>query len=185
MNLTEVIAGASLTGLEPALICKVVAVTSIADNALQNVATLPDGSPKIRLLSPADEAHNLAAHSSGFKLSKTARFRLGERLGGEIRHLLLMTAPPHSGKEEGFRLFQSLLDSDHFSDTFLDRPQKLETSDLMRRIGREELVTFDGSTRERKGWAEDARASNEIVTGWIGLKKSAGTCGEEQTMMDI
>ena len=54
MNLTEITAGSSLTGLEPDLICKVVAVTSIADNALQVVYTLPDGSPKIRLISPAD-----------------------------------------------------------------------------------------------------------------------------------
>ena len=33
---------------------------------------------------------------------------------------------------------------------------------------------------ERKGWAEDARANNEIVTGWTGIEKSAGTGGEEQ-----
>ena len=33
---------------------------------------------------------------------------------------------------------------------------------------------------ERKGWAEDARAYNEIVTGWTGIEMSAGTGGEEQ-----
>jgi putative DNA methylase len=33
---------------------------------------------------------------------------------------------------------------------------------------------------ERKGWAEDARAYNEIVTGWPGIEKAAGTGGEEQ-----
>jgi len=33
---------------------------------------------------------------------------------------------------------------------------------------------------ERKGWAEDARAYNEIVTGWGGIEKAAGTGGEEQ-----
>jgi putative DNA methylase len=33
---------------------------------------------------------------------------------------------------------------------------------------------------ERKGWAEDARAYNEVVTGWSGIEKSAGTGGEEQ-----
>ena len=33
---------------------------------------------------------------------------------------------------------------------------------------------------ERKGWAEDARAYNEIVTGWSGIEKSAGTGGEDQ-----
>ena len=33
---------------------------------------------------------------------------------------------------------------------------------------------------ERKGWAEDARAYNEVVTGWTSIEKSAGTGGEEQ-----
>ena len=33
---------------------------------------------------------------------------------------------------------------------------------------------------ERKGWADDARAYNEIVTGWSGIEKSAGTGGEAQ-----
>jgi putative DNA methylase len=33
---------------------------------------------------------------------------------------------------------------------------------------------------ERKGWAEDARAYNEVVTGWPGIEKAAGTGGEEQ-----
>jgi putative DNA methylase len=33
---------------------------------------------------------------------------------------------------------------------------------------------------ERKGWAEDARAYNEVVTGWSGIEKAAGTGSEEQ-----
>ena len=33
---------------------------------------------------------------------------------------------------------------------------------------------------ERKGWAEDARAYNEVVTGWSGIERAAGTGGEEQ-----
>jgi putative DNA methylase len=33
---------------------------------------------------------------------------------------------------------------------------------------------------ERKGWAEDARAYNDVVTGWSGIEKAAGTGGEEQ-----
>ena len=33
---------------------------------------------------------------------------------------------------------------------------------------------------ERKGWSEDARAYNEVVTGWTSIEKSAGTGGEEQ-----
>lgn len=33
---------------------------------------------------------------------------------------------------------------------------------------------------ERKGWAEDARAYNEIVTGWSGIESAAGAGAEDQ-----
>jgi putative DNA methylase len=36
---------------------------------------------------------------------------------------------------------------------------------------------------ERKGWAEDARAYNEVVTGWSGIEKAAGTGGEDQKIL--
>src|SRR6185503_7699893 len=52
-----------------------------------------------------DEAHRMGAHYFGGKLEKTKRFQLGELLGDVARHLLLMTATPHSGKEEDFQLF--------------------------------------------------------------------------------
>src|ERR1035437_4078698 len=67
-----------------------------------------------------DEAHKLAAHFFGSKLEKTGRFKLGEKLGAHTRHLLLMTATPHNGKEEDFQLFLSLLDSDRFYGKFRD-----------------------------------------------------------------
>ena len=52
----------------------------------------------------------MGAHYFGGKLQKTKRFLLGEILGEITRHLLLMTATPHSGKEEDFQLFLTLLD---------------------------------------------------------------------------
>jgi SNF2 family DNA or RNA helicase len=67
-----------------------------------------------------DEAHKLSAHFFGSKLEKTGRFRLAEKLGAQTRHLLLMTATPHNGKEEDFQLFLSLLDSDRFYGKFRD-----------------------------------------------------------------
>jgi superfamily II DNA or RNA helicase len=92
-----------------------------------------------------DEAHKLAAHYFGSKLEKTARFRFGEALGAHARHLLLMTATPHNGKEEDFQLFLSLLDSDRFYGKFRDGVHKVDASDLMRRVIKEELVKFDGT----------------------------------------
>lgn len=92
-----------------------------------------------------DEAHKLSAHFFGTELKKTGRFNLAERLGRHTRHLLLMTATPHNGKEEDFQLFLSLLDSDRFYGRFRDGVHQVDTSDLMRRMVKEELVKFDGT----------------------------------------
>ena len=88
-----------------------------------------------------DEAHRMAAHYFGNKLEKTKRFLLGELLGDITRHLLLMTATPHSGKEEDFQLFLSLLDKDRFAGKNIS---SVHTSDIMRRMVKEDLLTFDG-----------------------------------------
>src|SRR5208282_944261 len=87
-----------------------------------------------------DEAHKLAAHYFGSKLEKTGRFRFAEKVGAHVRHLLLMTATPHSGKEEDYQLFLSLLDADRFYGKFRDGVHKVDASDLMRRMVKEELV---------------------------------------------
>jgi superfamily II DNA or RNA helicase len=92
-----------------------------------------------------DEAHKLAAHYFGSKLEKTARFRFAEKLGSNVRHLLLMTATPHNGKEEDYQLFLSLLDSDRFYGKFRDGVHKVDASDLIRRMVKEELLKFDGT----------------------------------------
>ena len=101
-----------------------------------------------------DEAHKLAAHYFGSKLEKTGRFRFAEKLGAHVRHLLLMTATPHNGKEEDFQLFLSLLDADRFYGKFRDGAHKVDASDLMRRMVKEELVKFDGTPLfpERKAY---------------------------------
>jgi superfamily II DNA or RNA helicase len=95
-----------------------------------------------------DEAHKLAAHFFGSKLEKTGRFRLAEKLGAQTRHLLLMTATPHNGKEEDFQLFLSLLDSDRFYGKFRDGVHKVDCSDLIRRMVKEKLVKFVGEVIE-------------------------------------
>lgn len=92
-----------------------------------------------------DEAHKLSAHFFGSELKKTGRFRFAERIGARTRHLLLMTATPHNGKEEDYQLFLSLLDSDRFYGKFRDGVHKVDASDLMRRMVKEELVKFDGT----------------------------------------
>ncbi|MBD5801785.1 RNA polymerase-associated protein RapA [Azoarcus sp. Aa7] len=92
-----------------------------------------------------DEAHKLSANWFGSKLNETKRFKLGKLLGSICRHFLLMTATPHNGKEEDFQIFLSLLDSDRFYGKFRDGAHKVDVSDLMRRMVKEELLKFDGS----------------------------------------
>ena len=125
-----------------------------------------------------DEAHKLAAQYYGTKLKKTARFRFAERLGASTRHLLLMTATPHNGKDEDFQLFLSLLDSDRFygkSRGGGDGAHKVDASDLMRRMVKEEMLRFDGTHLfpERKAYTANYKLSDiesalyEAVTSYV------------------
>lgn len=109
-----------------------------------------------------DEAHKLSAHFFGQELKRTKRFNLAEKLGAHTRHLLLMTATPHNGKEDDFQLFLSLLDSDRFYGKFRDGVHKVDTSDLMRRMLKEEMVRFDGTPLfpERRAYTVNYKLSD-------------------------
>ncbi len=91
-----------------------------------------------------DEAHRMSAHYSGGEASYTKRYKLGEVLGERCRNLLLMTATPHNGKEDDFQLFLQLLDSDRFEGRYREGVHTSDPSDLMRRLVKEDLYTFDG-----------------------------------------
>lgn len=90
-----------------------------------------------------DEAHKMSATYFGNDVKYTARYHLGELLGQQTRHLLLMTATPHRGKEEDFQLFMGLLDADRFEGQTRDST-RADYGDMMRRMLKEELVGFDG-----------------------------------------
>ncbi len=92
-----------------------------------------------------DEAHKMSATFFGGEVKYTKRYRLGQRLSALTRHLLLMTATPHNGKEEDFQLFLALLDGDRFEGRFRDGVHVVDTSDLMRRLVKEQLLKFDGT----------------------------------------
>ncbi|QUW04134.1 DUF3883 domain-containing protein [Chloracidobacterium validum] len=92
-----------------------------------------------------DEAHKLSATFFGGEVKYTKRYRLGQLLSGLTRHFLLMTATPHNGREEDFQLFLALLDGDRFEGKFRDGVHQADTSDLMRRMVKENLLKFDGT----------------------------------------
>jgi superfamily II DNA or RNA helicase len=92
-----------------------------------------------------DEAHKMSASFFGSEIKETKRHKLGQLLSGLTRHFLLLTATPHNGKEEDFQLFMRLLDGDRFAGRFRDGVHATDTSDLMRRLVKEQLLKFDGT----------------------------------------
>ncbi|MGH6888298.1 MAG: helicase-related protein [Rhizomicrobium sp.] len=91
-----------------------------------------------------DEAHRMSATYFGGEVKYTRRYQVGQKLGQICRHLLLMSATPHNGKEEDFQLFMALLDGDRFEGRFRDGVHYADTDDMMRRLTKEELLRFEG-----------------------------------------
>jgi SNF2 family DNA or RNA helicase len=92
-----------------------------------------------------DEAHKMSATVWGGEIKYTKRFQLGRLLSSITRHFLLLTATPHSGKEEDFQLFMSLIDQDRFEGVARSGSQAVDVSDVMRRLVKEDLLKFDGT----------------------------------------
>jgi len=105
-----------------------------------------------------DEAHKMSAQYFGSEVKETKRYKLGMRLGEVTRHLLLMTATPHSGKPEEFDLFMALLDYDRFAGKVRGkkgRGKEAGARDMMRRLSKEQLRHMDGRPLfpERRAYA--------------------------------
>ncbi len=90
-----------------------------------------------------DEAHKCAAHYFGGETNYTKRYQLAAKLSAQTRHLLLMTATPHNGKDDDFQLFMALLDHDRFEGKSRGRGE-IDINGLMRRMVKEKLLTFEG-----------------------------------------
>jgi superfamily II DNA or RNA helicase len=91
-----------------------------------------------------DESHRMSAHTFGGEIKRTKRYEMGRRVGNHARNLLLMTATPHNGKEEDFQLYMALLDEDRFEGQERDAVHRSDPTDLMRRLVKEDLYTFEG-----------------------------------------
>jgi SNF2 family DNA or RNA helicase len=92
-----------------------------------------------------DEAHKMSAYRYGDKVDKTGRYRLGEALSQASTHLLFLTATPHSGDTENFRLFLDLLEPGFFATTeMLQESIKQQDNPLFIRRVKEDLRDFEG-----------------------------------------
>ncbi len=104
-----------------------------------------------------DEAHKLSAdREPDFSIRKTDRYRLAEALAGcaptsrwalawACRHLLLLTATPHMGKDFPYYSLWRLLEPEALStfDAFNAYPEDARRRHFIRRT-KEEMVRFDG-----------------------------------------
>ncbi len=110
-----------------------------------------------------DESHRMSAHYFGGEMKKTKRYEMGQRVGNHTRNLLLMTATPHNGKDEDFQLFMALLDEDRFAGKEKSAVHRSDPTDLMRRLVKEDLYTFEGKKLfpERRSYTAQYELSNK------------------------
>lgn len=93
-----------------------------------------------------DEAHKMSAYKYGDKISKTQRYTLGELLSPITSYLLFLTATPHRGDPENFRLLLDLLDPSFFADTnMLAESIKNKDNPLFLRRLKEDLKDFESA----------------------------------------
>ena len=111
-----------------------------------------------------DEAHKLSATAEGGRIRKRRRYELAEALAGcaaadgrfaglgwAARHLLLLTATPHMGKDSPYHHLWRLLDPQVFAtgEAFRRFPPERRHRHFIRRT-KEELVGLDGGPLYRK-----------------------------------
>ena len=148
-----------------------------------------------------DEAHKLSATYFGDDIKYTKRYRLGQLLSTLTRHFLLLTATPHNGKDDDFRLLLALLDADRFEGRASNALQPTDAADMMRRMIKEKLLTFDATPLfpERVAYTVPYRLSDgenrlyQEVTDYVRHEfdraqklnndKRAGTVGFALTML--
>ncbi|MDO9585866.1 MAG: DEAD/DEAH box helicase family protein, partial [Syntrophales bacterium] len=92
-----------------------------------------------------DEAHKMSAYRYGEKTERTSRYRLGEVLSRVTEHLLFLTATPHKGNPDNFRLFLDLLEPGFFATNEMVQ-ESINNKDnplFIRRV-KEDLQDFEG-----------------------------------------
>ncbi len=134
----------------------IVSVDTLAGDLMFRCMQHPDVEPYDLVI--FDEAHKLAAsREPDFRVRKTDRYRVAEALAGihsddkrwhltwSARHLLLLTATPHMGKDFPYYCLWHLLEPEALStiDAFNSYPPEARAAHFIRRT-KEEMVYLDG-----------------------------------------
>src|SRR6266702_2053311 len=151
---SEARAGNPFVGLESNLL--IISVDTLSGERMFSRLQEPTVEPYDLVI--FDEAHKLSAdREPDFSVRKTDRYLLAEALAGmanddprwqlgwSCRHLLLLTATPHMGKDFPYYCLWRLLEPEVLStvDAFHDYPADARRRHFIRRT-KEELVYFDG-----------------------------------------
>jgi superfamily II DNA or RNA helicase len=92
-----------------------------------------------------DEAHKMSAYRYREKVEKTQRYKLGEALSKTSNHLIFLTATPHKGDPENFRLFLDLLMPGFFAtNEMVEESLRNKDNPLFIRRLKEDLRNFEG-----------------------------------------
>lgn len=101
-----------------------------------------------------DEAHKMAAYKYGDSITKTSRYKLGEALSSRTEHLLFLTATPHKGDNENFRLFLDLLEPGFYATSeMLEESLQNGENTLFLRQTKENMKDFNGKPLFKRRYA--------------------------------
>lgn len=92
-----------------------------------------------------DEAHKMSAYKYGSQIGKSDRYKLGEILSKCSDNMLFLTATPHQGNTDNFKLLLDLLEPGFFATPeMITSSIKNADNPLFLRRTKENMVGFDG-----------------------------------------
>ncbi len=178
----------------------IVSLDTIRGRAVFGALSSPNTSPYDLVV--FDEAHKLSASVERGRARKTQRYKFAEAIAGcppsseyadllwSARHLLLLTATPHMGKDSPYHHLWRLLDHRMFGseEAFRSFPNAARASYFIRRT-KEEMVDFQGQPIFRKrrcdtfsyDLSDDERALYNDTTAYLKHSYSA-TTGNQQAV---
>ena len=132
-----------------------------------------------------DEAHKLSAYEYGSKIYFSQRYAAAQKLAQQCEHLLLLTATPHRGRMDTFKMLLQLLDEDIFATEELagTRIRELETGGInkffIRRL-KEDMKDWDGKPLFKERFTKttsyeltpEEKALYDSVTEYLITKKA-------------
>lgn len=94
-----------------------------------------------------DEAHRMSATRQGSRIKRTERYDLGDVFSNHSRHLLFLTATPHKGDPENFKMLMDLLVPGFAGHNIMNNPHD---NHIVLRRSKEQMIDMDGKKLFKK-----------------------------------